>query len=86
MSGVKTFSVERQHDASGVSGTGVVIEGVQFTDGTVVTRWVSPTPSTVVWASFDDFYEVHIKPHPENLSIVRWAVPYVTYVERGRGR
>ena len=33
----------------GVSGTGVVAEGVQFSDGTVALRWTSAWPTSVVF-------------------------------------
>ena len=34
--GIETFTVCRQNDETGVSGTGVVIEGVQYATGQVV--------------------------------------------------
>jgi hypothetical protein len=36
---VKTFKLVRDEDVSGVSGTGVVAEGVQFDDGQCVLWW-----------------------------------------------
>jgi len=48
-----TFRVVRDQDVSGVSGTGVVAEGVQFSDGWVVTHWLDQPPmnepKTDVW-------------------------------------
>lgn len=38
-------------------------EGVLFTDGTVVIRWMTTYKSHSVWASWSDFYQVH--GHPE---------------------
>lgn len=38
----KRFVLERHRDASGISGTGVVAEGVEFTDGVVALRWIVP--------------------------------------------
>jgi len=35
----RRFEVVRTQDVTGVSGTGVVAEGVEFTDGTTVVRW-----------------------------------------------
>jgi hypothetical protein len=37
---MRIFVLHRQTDSAGVSGTGVVAEGVEFTDGVVVLRWV----------------------------------------------
>jgi hypothetical protein len=38
-------------------------EGVIFTDGTVVIRWLTVFRSHSVWAGWADFYQVH--GHPE---------------------
>lgn len=47
---MKTFTLERHEDVTGVSGTGVVAEGVEFSDGTVVLKWiVGDHQSTVHW-------------------------------------
>lgn len=37
--GPRRFELHRVEDKSGVSGTGVVAEGVEFFDGTVALRW-----------------------------------------------
>lgn len=37
---MRTFYLNRKADASGVSGTGKVAEGIEFSDGTVVLRWL----------------------------------------------
>lgn len=66
---IRTFEVIRQEDETGISGTGVVVEGTIFSDGTCVTRWVSPTStgrSTNIWDSFGAFSSIHISPHPDN--------------------
>lgn len=54
-----TFVLRRDEDHTGVSGTGVVAEGVRFTDGTVVLRWRGAHASTVVWSALDDAVAVH---------------------------
>lgn len=43
------FVLQRDEDVTGVSGTGVVAEGVEFTDGTVALRWTSEWPTSVVF-------------------------------------
>lgn len=35
----RRFVVSRDRDVTGVSGTGTVAEGVEFSDGTAVVRW-----------------------------------------------
>jgi hypothetical protein len=56
---MRLFELHRDHDVSGVSGTGVVAEGVEFSDGTCVVRWVTERGSTVVWRSIDDVEAIH---------------------------
>lgn len=46
---LRAFTLERDVDETGVSGTGVVAEGVAFSDGTVALRWVSQWPTSVVF-------------------------------------
>jgi len=38
-------------DVSGVSGTGVIAEGVEWSDGTVALHWRGRWPTTTVWDS-----------------------------------
>jgi hypothetical protein len=66
------FILSRGNDESGVSGTGKVLEGVQFTDGTVVLRWTSQPGSTVMWENFEDFWKVHVDSHPTNATVLTW--------------
>ena len=72
---MRTFTVARETDASGISGTGIVMEGVEFSDGKTITRWViEGQPNSVVWwDSFDDFLSIAVTAHPTNVSIIRFA-------------
>lgn len=56
---MRRFRLRRDQDVTGVSGTGVVAEGVEFADGTVALRWLSETASTAVFASIDDVQKIH---------------------------
>lgn len=56
---IRTFSFQRDTDVSGVSGTGKVLEGVEFTDGTVVVRWLSKYASTAVYNNMKQFEDIH---------------------------
>ncbi len=49
MSAHRRFVLQRDEDVSGVSGTGVVAEGVVFSDGAVALRWTSRFPTSVVF-------------------------------------
>lgn len=45
----RRFELHRDADVTGVSGTGVVAEGIAFTDGVVALRWRSEWPTSVVF-------------------------------------
>lgn len=55
----RRFVLRREVDVSGVSGTGLVAEGVLFTDGIVVIRWHGTHASTVVWDDLADAIAIH---------------------------
>ncbi len=46
---MKTFTLERDEDETGISGTGTVAEGIEFTDGTVALKWVVGEHRSVVY-------------------------------------
>lgn len=56
---MRTFTMVRDEDVSGVSGTGAVAQGVEFDDGTVVIRWFGQDRSTVVWSDILAAQRVH---------------------------
>lgn len=45
----RRFVLERETDVSGVSGVGVVAEGVLFSNGVVALQWTSAFPTSVVF-------------------------------------
>ena len=49
----------------------VQFEGVEFSDGTVVVRWLTEFRSHSVWASFTDLDKIH--GHPEYGTIIKWV-------------
>jgi hypothetical protein len=55
----RVFHLQRDHDVSGVSGTGRVADGVLWPDGTVTIRWRGDRPSTVNWDRLADAEHVH---------------------------
>lgn len=63
MSKVTTFVLRRFEDESGVSGTGDVAEGVVFTDGTVVMRWLTDKASTAIYNSMEELHAIHSHGH-----------------------
>jgi hypothetical protein len=72
--GIRTFTVARQYDESGVSGEGVVIEGVTLATGQCVVHWLYPPPrgGIAIFDSMNDFIKVHILPHPSNRTIITY--------------
>ena len=73
--GLRSFAVERQADESGVSGTGIVLEGVVFSTGVTVIHWLTPPPfgSLNIFSSFDQFMAIHVGPHPTNQTRIHWS-------------
>ena len=70
--GITSFTVYRQADETGVSGEGVVIEGVKMATGQCVVHWLYPPPrgGIAIFDSMEDFLRVHVKPHPVNKTII----------------
>jgi hypothetical protein len=70
--GIRTFTVCRTVDETGVSGQGIVIEGTIHATGQAVVHWLYPPPrgSFAIFDSMEDFLRVHVKPHPVNKTII----------------
>lgn len=56
---MKTFRLVRSEDVSGVSGTGVVAEGIEFSNGKCVIGWLSSVASIVVYDSLEQVIQIH---------------------------
>ncbi len=69
---MRPFHLYRRVDETGVSGTGIVAEGVMFGDGTVAMRWCVPgkPKSTTVYATIDDVRAIH---GHDGLTTVLWV-------------
>jgi hypothetical protein len=66
------FLMVRNKDETGVSGTGIVLEGCVFSDGSVAYTWRSGK-KTMSWCiSFESFRELHIDSHPSNETEIIW--------------
>lgn len=52
-------SFQREDDVNGVSGTGRVAEWVEFSDGTVVVRWLSNQASTNIYQNAKQADSIH---------------------------
>lgn len=56
---VKIFHLKRNEDESGVSGTGIVAEGVEFSNGMVAMTWLSPHRAINVYESIKTVEMLH---------------------------
>lgn len=72
---MKLFHIIRKHDESGVSGTGNVLQGVVFDEGTTVVQWLVEPYGLGFYDSFEDFKKVHIDSHPSNETEIVWEKP-----------
>ena len=70
--GMRLFTLRREEDVSGVSGTGVVLEGTLFSTGVVVVHWLTPPPrgSIAIFDTLDQLLSIHVRPHPENRAVL----------------
>lgn len=68
----RTFRLVRHDDVSGVSGTGVVAEGVQWSDGQVAIHWLGEWVSTSIWPGIDIALAVH---GHQGATVVEWDQP-----------
>ncbi len=56
---MRPFHLYRHEDVSGISGVGVIAEGVQFEDGVVVIHWRGDVRSTAVYNNVAELTKVH---------------------------
>jgi hypothetical protein len=56
---MKLFHLYRVEDQSGVSGTGPVVEGVEFTNGWCALRWVTQMSTLCFYPSLETVRAVH---------------------------
>jgi len=70
--GMRRFRLDRIEDATGVSGTGCVAQGIVFSDGTVTMRWMTELRSTAFYSSIEDVEAIHLH---GGKSVLRWEDP-----------
>lgn len=56
---MRTFKLYRKKDISGVSGVGVVAEGVVFSNGKAALSWHSSYKSIAIYDSIKDVETIH---------------------------
>lgn len=55
----RRFILYRDEDVSGVSGTGIVAEGIVFAKGSAALTWYSASPSVNIYNTVEDVMTVH---------------------------
>lgn len=55
----RTFSLWRDEDVTGFSGTGIVADGVEFDDGAVVLHWRGKFASTTIFGDMATLKSIH---------------------------
>lgn len=56
---MRRFVLNRREDATGTSGTGIVAEGVEFSNGQVTIHWISQLESVNVYANVKVLDSLH---------------------------
>lgn len=56
---MRLFKLQRNEDESGVSGTGVVAEGVEFSNGMCAITWLTPYRCVNVYENIKTLETVH---------------------------
>ena len=55
----RRFHLYRRNDVTGVSGTGIVADGILWPDGTASLKWRGEDSSVVFWFSLASLVKVH---------------------------
>ena len=55
---MKLFNIVREIDNTGISGTGIVAEGVIFDDGSVVLRWLGELSTIVLHKNIESVEKI----------------------------
>jgi len=56
---MRRFHLIRTEDESGISGTGLIVEGIEFTNGKCSISWLTPYTSVSIFDSIKVLEEVH---------------------------
>ena len=65
---MKTFVLNRITDETGISGTGIIAEGAEFTNGKCVLSWLTEFTSVAVYDSLETL--MHIHGHDGNTELI----------------
>lgn len=68
----KTFKLVRLKDVSGISGDGLVAEGIVFHDGQTVLSWFGRIHSIEIFPEVSDVLKIH---GHGGLTVIEWDEP-----------
>lgn len=77
---IRVGHILRHEDDSGVSGTGVVAEWIEYSDGEVVVHWLSHTPSTNHYRNIKQLESIHGHGGKTEMVVI-WEQPHLTVEE-----
>lgn len=66
----RRFVLIRGEDVSGTSGTGIVAEGIEFSNGQVVLHWLTQLDSVAVYANLKTLEAIHSH---QGRTLVQWV-------------
>lgn len=66
----KRFWMQRLKDATGVSATGRVLEGILWQSGKVTVEWRAPMRSMAIYDDLKTFRAIHMDCHPSMNELV----------------
>lgn len=70
---MRTFEMSRGNDESGVSGTGLVLEGSIYSNGVVIVYWAGGKHKSFGWYdNYFEFYSIHVASHPTNKTVMKF--------------
>lgn len=74
----RRFAIQRDHDATGVSGTGMVAEGVVFSNGRVALQWcVGGKPNSLTtYQTVEDLLTIH-----NHVGTVHEGGTYIVFID-----
>lgn len=67
---MRRFYLNRIEDETGISGTGIVTEGVQFSDGSCAMRWIGSKTSLCFYKNIQDVIDIH---GHQGKTVVQWV-------------
>lgn len=66
---MRRFILNRKEDVSGISGTGIVAEGIEFSRGKCVIAWLTEYESLAIYDSIEELEVIHCH---EGKTIIEW--------------